>query len=205
MGIFSFIKRLFKKTPPQVPSKPTASPPTVFPGSLEWKNVGWDVALLDAIAVNRLAEIEPSDWSSFCPQPFSSLSHVQKIYAYARILVRMAKFESKFDPECTYTEKFNDGQGNRVKSLGLFQISKESTNAYTKKHGFTVDNVDLLMPTTNIKCAVIIFATLLRRDGCISKKNTFGKWLGPSAYWAVLSTRSEYATKALESIKSANS
>lgn len=158
-----------------------------------WKNAAWDKVLISAIESEWLLALRPSDAQAFSLKPKSAA-------AWARLLVEVARFESGFVPSKRYIENFKDSKGQLIISSGLFQISLESSRGYGCK---LAAQAELFDAETNIRCAVKIFARLVRNAGRIAGQAD-GKWRGGAAYWAVLRGRNDYEKKALAAIRAAN-
>lgn len=133
-----------------------------------------------------LIQRRPSDIRSFCPA-YDSLNDNQKMNVWLRILSGMSELESSHNPKTKYTEAFTDGQGRRVISRGLLQLSIESANGY--RCGFRSAE-ELHDPYLNLRCGMIILNRWVGRDGAISTKVS-GKWRGGARYWSVLRTSSK--------------
>lgn len=158
-----------------------------------WKNPAWDRALISAIEAEGLLALRPSDAQAFSLKPESAA-------AWGRLLIEVARFESGFAPAKRYTENFRDSKGQLIVSSGLFQISLESSRGYGCN---LASQTELFDAEINIRCAVKIFARLVRSAGRIAGQ-VDGKWRGASAYWAVLRGRNDYEKKALAAIRAAN-
>ena len=147
-------------------------------GSKAWSDHVY--AELDVIGQD-LVDVIPADKSLFCPN-YANLSYSQRKQYWAFMLSAMARFESNFKPETSYTESFEDANGNRVVSRGLLQISIESGNSYgcgLKKAS------ELHDPKVNLSCGIRILNRWLGRDGRIAGKVS-GAWKGGARYWSVL-------------------
>jgi hypothetical protein len=179
----------------KVPTSPVVKP--VETGSIkgEWGNSAWDRALVDQIKASKLDTIVTKD-----AKEFGYKTGINLTAFYAKILVKMAYYESKYSPSTVYRESFG------VNSTGLYQISIQSAN-YSKRGNCGFKNeAELKDPIKNIKCAVKIFTALIkeRGDNSIAGKSLSKGWLGASRYWSVLRGTREYTAKALEAIKNAN-
>lgn len=106
---------------------------------------------------------------------------------YSELLGILAKYESGFDTNETYTEAFKDAKGKRVISRGLLQLSIESANGYGAD---LKDANELHDPATNLRCAVLIMSRWIERDGVISGGKK-GAWRGISRYWATARGRNK--------------
>lgn len=104
-----------------------------------------------------------------------------RIAFYVMFLSSLARYESNFKPETTYTENFRDNQGNLIVSRGPLQLSKESANGYGCK---ITDEKQLHDVKTNLTCSVRILNKWVDKDEAISGKSDSGKWLGCARYWS---------------------
>ncbi|MDG0818122.1 murein L,D-transpeptidase catalytic domain-containing protein [Bdellovibrio svalbardensis] len=134
---------------------------------------------LDRIGQNLL-NVVPADQSLFCPK-YSKLTTAQRKQYWSFLISSMVRFESNFNTNTTYTENFNDSNGNRVVSRGLLQISIESGNAYGCAFKTTKDLHD---PKQNLSCGIRILDRWIGRDKRIAG-NVSG-WKGGARYWSVL-------------------
>jgi len=139
---------------------------------------------LEAYGQGLLATTSVKDAKKYCPK-YSSLSRDQRKAFYIMLISSMARFESSFKPETTYTEDFKDSQGLWVKSRGLLQISKESANqsAYGCK---IVDKEDLHLPAVNLACGVKILNYWIKKDGYVGTYLSKTQIYGGARYWSVL-------------------
>lgn len=157
-----------QSAPPPVVEAPAPPPP----GSLTKFSPADESALLAAIAASPLATQHPKDgWEKGkCTQP----------QFWAALFSALAKYESSYNTNATYTEKFADQHGNRVVSRGLLQISVESANGSRYRCG--VDEKTLHVGSVNLACGVKIAGYWLPLDGVVAGyKDT---WLGMSRYWS---------------------
>lgn len=99
---------------------------------------------------------------------------------YSELMGALAKFESGFDTNETYTEAFKDAKGKRVVSRGLLQLSIESVNGYGAG---LKDAAELHDPATNLRCGVLILSHWITRDGVISGGSK-GAWRAGARYWS---------------------
>lgn len=166
--------------PPAIPSEPADE---IFPVPAgDWKNVQWSSMAIMAVAdlgVNLLAAV-PADVKEFC-SAYPTLGPSKRAQFWAMLLSAMARYESGFKPNTSYTEDFPDSSGVPVVSRGLLQISKESANGYGC--GIT-DAKQLHDVETNLRCGVRILNRWVPKDGriaAIGKSN-----LGGARYWSVL-------------------
>jgi hypothetical protein len=102
-----------------------------------------------------------------------------KLAYYSKLLSAMAKFESGYDANQTYTENFKDQWGNLVRSVGIMQVSSESCAGYLGKY---IADKDLKLNANNLACAVAILNKWVPKHGVIAQ----GNGLGGAIYWSVL-------------------
>lgn len=100
-----------------------------------------------------------------------------KITAYTNILIKLAKFESNYDPELEYKENFKDRFGNYVISTGIMQVSQESCGGY----GMKTTTKQLKLVEKNLECAVRIMNKWVAADKTIAGGPP---WVGASRYWS---------------------
>lgn len=175
-------------TPKAVEAPPAPAPVVVAPKppielKADWgSKPEWSAFTLAAIAEHGSALLNknPGDWAKFCARPFAQLSSDEKAAFYLGLISALARFESSFKPDVTYTEAFPDAQGRKVISRGLLQLSQESANGY--KCGIT-DAKQLHDPRTNLSCGVRILSRWVERDGVIQGGGT-GGWKGAARYWS---------------------
>jgi hypothetical protein len=99
-------------------------------------------------------------------------------------LKELSTIESSNKPNTIYQEKFTDNEGFYVYSIGLFQLSLESSRGNYKCDVNTYE--ELQNPEKNIQCAIRIFDKLIQEDNYIRKYNDskkIEKWKGLSRYW----------------------
>jgi len=126
----------------------------------------------------NLLAANPSDYSKYC-------GTAQKVDCYNAILHAMSVYESGIDPNQVYVESFSDAKGNKVKSVGLLQVSIESCKSYGSSAKTTEE---LMLPEKNLECAIRILNRWIAKDGVIAGGSK-GAWLGGSRYWSVLRKR----------------
>ena len=139
----------------------------------------WNSAAFDLASVES-----PFDIQKYCPR-YKNFNAGNRLLFWRYFLAVVSYFESNHNPKLTYKEPFNDNNGERVISSGLFQISVESVNGYLKRSEW-IKQKDLFNPAENIRLATIIMAKWLSNDGYISKYIGGNKWRGPARYWSVL-------------------
>lgn len=177
----------FACTPPDKvkPEAPIVAEPVKAPIELQadWgQKPEWSAFTLAAIAEHGAALLNknPGDWAAWCGRDWVKLSSDEKAAFYLGLISALARFESSFKPDVTYTENFKDSQGAFIISRGLLQISKESANGYAC--GIT-DAKMLHDPRTNLSCGVRILSRWVERDGVIQGGGA-GAWTGAARYWS---------------------
>jgi uncharacterized protein (TIGR02594 family) len=142
---------------------------------LEWKE------LIRKNIPARMLAVNPTDIKQYC-NGWETMSAKERTEFYVDLFTELCRFESGFNPKCTYKEGFNDAKGKPVISTGLFQVSVESLGGY----GFKVTQEQLFDPETNIKAMLTIASRWIIQDEYIA---TPGKpWLGLSRYWSPFRT-----------------
>jgi TP901 family phage tail tape measure protein len=96
-------------------------------------------------------------------------------------LKKLAYKESGFNPNKVYKENFLDNDKKNVLSMGLFQVSPESSRGYGFKDA-TGEN--LKNPEYNTKVAVGIMSQLLEKSKGIISGRSEDKYTGLAAYWS---------------------
>lgn len=147
-------------------------------GSREWTNHVYSE--LDRLGQDLL-DVIPADTATFCPK-YRNLNYEQRKKYWIYLISAMARFESGFKTDTSYTENFNDSSGSNVISRGLLQISIESSRGYDC--GLTSAQ-QLHDPFKNLSCGVRILDRWVGRDGRIAGK-VDSKWRGGARYWSVL-------------------
>ena len=175
---------------PSQPSQPTPPPVTQPPtGGTDYthnlKNVIplWENHTSQGKAWTEFVhrELDLHGQNLFCAN-YSNLSEQQRKAYWVFLISSMVRFESNFNPAASYTEGFDDAQGNRVVSRGLLQLSIESGNSYGCQFKSAKEVHD---PLKNLSCGVKILDRWLSRDGRIAGK-VDSKWRGGARYWSVL-------------------
>ncbi len=134
-------------------------------------------AALNNFGANLIAAV-PSDIAEYCPKYPSAGISERKAF-WIGLLSALAKFESNYDPQVSFTENKRDAQGNLVVSRGLLQISIESGRGY----GCVIPNDQSLHdPQVNLTCAVRILNKVVPRDNVINSNAP--PWKGAAAYWS---------------------
>lgn len=180
--------------PPPVVTPPPAPTPDPIPADpSDVIRARWEASQRDGAAWSkhvferlpalapRLLAATPSDVTQFCPA-YGQLNERDKKNFWVYLLSSMAELESSHKPEMSYTEAFNDAQGNRVVSRGLLQISIESGNGYGC--GFKTAS-ELHDPLKNLDCGLRILNKWVGNDGKIAGQ-IGATWQGGARYWAVL-------------------
>jgi hypothetical protein len=147
-------------------------------GSRDWSNHLYSE--LDRLGQDLL-DVIPADTATFCPK-YKNLNYEQRKKYWIYIISAMAKFESGFKTDTSYTEDFNDSSGANVVSRGLLQISIESSKGYDCGMATAKELHD---PLKNLSCGVRILDRWVGRDGRIGGKID-SKWRGGARYWSVL-------------------
>ena len=75
----------------------------------KWKNAKWTKILEDAIRFSKLANMPAKDWKQF-----HFKKNIGTIEEWAKVMVEMAYWESKFKPEATYKENFRNSKGQYI-------------------------------------------------------------------------------------------
>ena len=137
--------------------------------------------VLDQLAVimgddHPLTALVPADVGTFCAG-YARMSPRDRSLFWRTMLTRMARQESAFKAAEPYWET---GQGQY--SIGLLQLSLSDERGY--RCGLRTE-VDLTVPETNLRCAVIIMTRLVSRHGRIGG-NSANRAAGGAAYWSTL-------------------
>ncbi len=134
--------------------------------------------------ISELVSLEPSDVKEYC-STYSGMNSVARIAFWEFFLSCLAQVESSLNTHTKYTESFNDSQGRRVISRGLFQLSVESVNGYVKYGAPKVTADDLHDPIINLRCAVVILSRWISKDHVIAGDRP-SDHRGGSRYWSTL-------------------
>jgi hypothetical protein len=148
------------------------------------KNTGasWTVFTEKIIEKSLLHQSNPEDIEYFCPK-YKSITKTDKIKFWTGLISSMAYYESSFDPNAEYTEKFKDNQGEYIVSRGLLQLSFESANQKAYNCNIESDQ-DLYLAEVNLNCGINILSYWLNKDKAITSIKS--KIKGAGRYWAVL-------------------
>lgn len=138
----------------------------------------WTDASLAAVLASPLATVTPKDAKAFCPNGMTP-------HNWVHLMAAMARYESNFNTDEVYLESFKGSDGKRIISIGLFQISLSSGNAYGCKFK---DQAALKDPIQNLKCAVLILSRWIPKDGVIALGSNNATAKGGARYWSVLRT-----------------
>lgn len=152
--------------------------PVVY--AADWSNPAYTKALVNALDVHgkALLSANPADMDTYCPN-YAKRSWTERKRAWVMMISALARFESGFKPEVTYTEAFADSSGKKVISRGLLQISQESANGY----GCGIKDAKQLHDVqTNLSCGVRILNKWVVQDGVVSSKGA--PWKGAPRYWS---------------------
>lgn len=143
----------------------------------------WTAITEAAVKASELPKLLPEDIDKFCPS-YANLTTDDRVVFWTGLVSIIARPESNFKPETTYTEKFVDARGQLVVSRGLLQISIESANqqAYGCK---ITDKKSLHEPAVNLRCGVRILSALVSRDKVIASWGN-KPIRGGARYWSTL-------------------
>lgn len=143
----------------------------------------WTQFAEEAVKSSSLPKAVPTDIEKFCPA-YKSRSEADRIIFWAGLISILARPESNFKPEASYTESFVDAHGIKVVSRGLLQISIESANQ--KRYSCAIQNPkDLHDPKVNLTCGVKILDAWIKTDLVIA--TYLGeKPIGGGRYWSTL-------------------
>ncbi len=150
----------------------------------------WTMAAEAAVRATSLPYTRPEDIGTYCPR-YPNLDNESRVKFWVGLLSAMAEFESDLDPQTRYTETIRDGQGQRIVSRGLLQISIESANQERYSCRIRTAN-DLHDPATNIRCGAKILSNWVASDGVVASSS--GENRGGARYWSVLRSKNRSAT-----------
>jgi hypothetical protein len=143
----------------------------------------WTRFTEEAVKSSSLPKAVPADIDKFCPG-YKSQNEADRITFWAGLISAIARPESNFKPETTYTEIFSDGQGNKVVSRGLLQISIESANQ--ARYACAIQKPeDLHDPKVNLACGVKILDYWIKKDNVLATYRG-QKPVGGGRYWSTL-------------------
>jgi N-acetylmuramoyl-L-alanine amidase len=138
--------------------------------------LGWKEMIYKNIPAKMLLA-NPTDIKEYC-NGWEMIGERERRNFYVNLFTELCRFESGFNPKCTYKENFNDAKGKPVISTGLFQVSVESLGGY----GFKVTQENLFDPETNIKAMLTIASKWIIQDGCLASDKS--PWKGISRYFS---------------------
>lgn len=142
----------------------------------------WSKYTEQAVISSLLYKTTPKDIASFCPK-YNLLKSESRIQFWIGLVSAMAFFESNFDPQAQYVEKFKDTSGKFIISRGLLQLSIESANQ--TNYSCDIESAtDLHKAKVNLTCAVNILSFWVTKDHLISGSDSDIK--GGGRYWSVL-------------------
>lgn len=138
----------------------------------------WSAQLLASISASKAA-LDRGHPEGVAPG-YSKLSPPHQIKWWAELVVKMAFFESDWNPHDVYHEPPPLG----VDSVGLLQLSYEDEPIY---HLEKLDRAlkSLEDPLVNLRCAIAILAALVSKDGVVAA-SVGDKHKGGARYWSVL-------------------
>lgn len=150
--------------------------------ALSWETVAsraaWSAELRGAVAAKQ-ADLEKGNPEQFIAG-YGALAAGMKVKFWAELIVAMAKFESAWKP----TTRFKEPAPLNVFSIGLLQLSYEDAAHYPLEP-LNPGAKSLEDPLVNLRCAVVILARLLEKDGVVVGHSD-GNHRGGAAYWSVL-------------------
>jgi hypothetical protein len=143
----------------------------------------WTAITEAAVKASPLPKLVPVDVDKFCPG-YANLAMDDRMVFWTGLVSIIARPESNFKPETTYTENFTDAHGQLVVSRGLLQISIESANQ--EAYGCKIkDQKSLHDPAGNLRCGVRILSALVSRDKVIASWGN-KPIRGGARYWSTL-------------------
>jgi len=146
----------------------------VQPVNESWPNKEWKAFLYEKVKVLP----NPKDGKEFCPE--NGLTRENWVHLFSA----MSKFESNYNPNLIYKEKFRNGRGELILSTGLMQISYEQSRH--SDYGYPrVTTEQLKDPFTNLDIAVKIMKRVVEMDG-VAANHSGSAWRGGSRAWSVL-------------------
>jgi hypothetical protein len=148
----------------------------------------WSRFTEEAVKASSLPKVVPIDIDKFCPA-YKGKTEVDRIIFWTGLISIIARPESNFKPETTYTESFPDAQGKKVISRGLLQISIESANQ--KRYSCAIGkSKDLHDPKTNLTCGVKILDAWVKADNVVATYSGQNP-IGGGRYWSTLREKSD--------------
>jgi hypothetical protein len=174
---------LFFPLSPVSAAPPDAAPPHNAETKLPWETghperADWSRELRQQLSAKLSSFESAEDIAAYCPS-YSTLTAAQKVDVLATIAVRIAKFESSYNPK----QHFHEPPPLDYDSVGLFQLSYED--------GFSWCSLDLTKksledPLNNIRCAVPEMARLVANDKLIAAGTNAKNARGLARYWSVV-------------------
>jgi hypothetical protein len=134
-------------------------------------NMEWQAYARQQVINSGLQNLQPADLNKFFPNGAS-------VDSWVSFMAGVVERESSFKPGTTFQEP----PPLNYASVGLMQLSEQDSFAKAQN----CNNECLKNPLKNLQIGISLMAHLIRRDGCISCKNSSGNWRGASAYWSVL-------------------
>ena len=145
------------------------TPPTPFKSA--FPNKAWQ-----EYAYSKLVGMpEVSDGKEFCPKGMNRRNWVH-------LLAAIAFYESSYNPNAEYKEKFKNSRGEYIISTGLFQISYEQSR-HRDYGNPNVTTEQLKDPFTNIDIAVKIIKRIVSDE---VTNHTGSNWKGAARAWSVM-------------------
>lgn len=144
----------------------------------------WTAELLEILRRDGqdLVNSNPADISWYCAK-YSSLTEEERLLFWLRFLSVLIEHESTFDPfKVTFTKGVN------VYSIGLLQLSLQSTKRSIYKCTVIQSNDDIFDWRKNLTCGVRMMGYFMRTDQAISwnsRKEEYA-WRGLARYWESL-------------------
>jgi hypothetical protein len=161
----------------------------------------WTATAEAAVEASGLPASLPEDVEMFCPG-YKGRSVSDRKKFWVGLLSVVAKLESNFKPESTYTESFVDSQGKKVISRGLLQISIESANH--RKYACNIKAVEELHdPARNLACGVKILNAWVKTDNVIATYSN-GPARGGGRYWSTLRERRKHLPEIIKFTRALN-
>jgi hypothetical protein len=151
--------------------------------SLSWDvnpaRIPWSAQLSASVAADK-ARLDLGNSEDVAPG-YSGLAMPMQIKYWVEMMVRIAKWESDWDPSCVFHEPAPLNED----SVGLLQLSYSDQAVYKFAPPIVEANGSLLDPLTNLRCGVEIMATLVSKDKVVSQ--TVGTTQeGAARYWSTM-------------------
>jgi hypothetical protein len=146
------------------------------PWIAEWNNfISSEIKNNRDVFINA-DSIYKNDILKLCPNYFEFKEN-DKVAFWTLLIASIARFESKFDPNCRYQE---GASLDSVFSEGLLQLSYGDETRY-KNVLLNTEKQNILVPEVNLKTGVVIFAKQLKTRKTIFTSRHF--------YWSVLTNK----------------